>query len=374
MPAPVKYSDSNVLTSALSRYNAIRVFPTRNKFNGTENNNGMNIHEFLSLMGSAQKQMNLSREEFLEFLLMCTTGKPHVLIRDWTENGNNIESIYYNLFVHYDMRMSPETARNKLFAYKAHKSSSLSKVTSEIMQLALRSACVHPLGIARTAAYNNDAVQALIKSLPPKSSDIVSNKYYTLTSKLGRICTFVELSRALQIHSHVINSDINLKGFSPVPPQKGFHKNGQTHLNVYYQSTSHDDYDEEDVHNDQDHTEDDDQELNLNENVPYIENDQDVVEGHFEDENSQNDDHEYNEESVHDTDKHLNEDQASCDQCGSEDHPDENSCPNIQDDWGNIVLIAPKYIMEICKNCPDLKHCLLYCPFRESGPLGPNSS
>jgi len=274
--------------------------------------------------------------------------------------------------------MSPETARNKLFAYKAHKNLSLSKVTSEIMQLSLRSACVHPQGLARTACYNNDAVQALIRCLPPKSSDTVSNKYYTLTSKLGRICTFVELSRALQIHSHVINSDINLKGFSPVPPQTGSHKNGQTHLNVYYQSTSHDDYDDKlnnesdtedqyDDHdvdvNDPDHTTDDFEELHSTENDPYLEeghitDDQpDVSDDHLENENSQDEDH-----------------NVSCEQCGSEDHPDENNCPNIQDDWGNIVLIAPRYTMVHCQNCPDLTHTAIYCPFREGGPLCQNSS
>jgi hypothetical protein len=162
----------------------------------------MNIHEFLSLINAAQKQIKLSREEFLEFLLMCTTGRPHFLIKDWSENGDDIESIYYNLFTHYDMRMSPETAREKLYAFKSRKNSTLSKVISDIVQLALRAACVHPQGVTRTASYNNDAVQALFRCLPPIASDTASNKYHTISSKLQRPATFVEVSRALSVKSH----------------------------------------------------------------------------------------------------------------------------------------------------------------------------
>jgi hypothetical protein len=37
----------------------------------------------LSLINAAQ--IKLSREEFLDFLLMCTTRRPHILIKDWSE-------------------------------------------------------------------------------------------------------------------------------------------------------------------------------------------------------------------------------------------------------------------------------------------------
>jgi hypothetical protein len=406
MPAPTKFSDTNVLISAHARSDAIRVFPTKTKFNGTENNNGMNIYEFLSLINSAQKQMNLSREEFLEFLLMCTTGKPHVLIKDWSENGHDIESIYYNLFVHYDMRMSPENARTKLFAYKAHKNSSLSKVTSEIMQLSMRAACVHPHGLARQACFNNDAGRALINCLPTNSSDIVSNKYYTLTSKLGRICTFVELSRALQINSHLINSDIAKAGLSLVPSQKGGHRYGPPwqkpvpNPNVYYTNnppTSHNVWGRGVGQSNDDHfditvTNDSDESNNDEGQEEYAE--QNCVDGQdntdtYHQNNYEN--HEY--ESVHEgtnntendddyTPDHNTEECADpqdntevelrCVLCG-QDHSAEFGCPNIRDDYGNIIKINP------CPDCPlfvypRLFHSPLYCPFRVGGPLGPNSS
>jgi hypothetical protein len=90
------------------------------------------------------------------------------------------------------LRMSPETARERLSTYKARKNSNLSKVTSDIMQLALRAACVLPPGVTRTASYNSEAIQALIRSLPPMASDTASNKYHTISSRLQRPATFVE--------------------------------------------------------------------------------------------------------------------------------------------------------------------------------------
>jgi len=215
LPSPKEFSSRNVLTTASARAEAIRIFPTKNKFNGTESTNGMNIHEFLSLINAAQKQIKLSKEEFLEFLLMCTTGRPHMLIKDWSENGDGIEEIYYNLFTHYDLRMSPETARERLSTYKARKNSNLSKVTSDIMQLALRAACVLPPGVTRTASYNSEAIQALIRSLPPMASDTASNKYHTISSRLQRPATFVELSRALSINAHTIDAEIARAGAPP---------------------------------------------------------------------------------------------------------------------------------------------------------------
>jgi hypothetical protein len=215
--APKEFSDSNVLITAAKRSDAIRIFPTKSKFNGTESQNGMNIHEFLSLMNSAQKQMKLSKEEFSEFLLMCTTGKPHVLIQDWIDNGADVEELYYNLYTHYDMRMTPEIARDKLHAYKARKNSSLAKVISDIMQLALRATCVLPQGVTRTASYNYEAVQALIRSLPPMASHSASNKYHTLSHRLGRQATFVELSRAMTVETNTIDNEIAKFGLATGP-------------------------------------------------------------------------------------------------------------------------------------------------------------
>jgi len=54
--APKEFSERNVLITAAKRSDAIRIFPTKSKFDGTESLNGMNIHEFLSLMNSAKNK------------------------------------------------------------------------------------------------------------------------------------------------------------------------------------------------------------------------------------------------------------------------------------------------------------------------------
>ena len=403
MPAPTKFSDTNVLISAHARSDAIRVFPTKTKFNGTENNNGMNIHEFLSLVNAAQKQMNLSREEFLEFLLMTTTGKPHVLIKDWSENGNDIESIYYNLFVHYDMRMSPETAREKLFAYKARKNSSLSKVTSDIMQLALRAACVHPQGLARTACYNNDAIQSLIRSLPPMASDTASNKYYTLTSWLNRPATFVELSRALAINTHVIDAEIAKSGVAPSSFANKLQgkNNGMNYKNkkpapqqAIYAVNTRDGQQAGPV-----------AQPTRGKNKQQIQGAQAFytqpppplpanvrgrggnnvsrgnARGGFGNRggagNGNRNSNGYsgnrgNNGNKRGGNRFGNKSKNYCSLCGFRDHLATEGCPNIQDDQGKILSVHPS--QNTCPDCPPnvqprLNHSAAYCPFRVGGPL-----
>ena len=411
LPAPKEFSARNVLATAGARADAIRIFPTKNKFNGTEHSNGMNIHEFLSLINAAQKQMKLSREEFLEFLLMCTTGRPHILIKDWSENGDDIESIYYNLFTHYDMRMSPETAREKLYAFKARKNLSLSKVISDIMQLALRAACVHPQGVARTASYNNDAVQALIRCLPPIASDTASNKYHTISSKLQRPATFVELSRALSIKSHTIDAEIAKSGAAPnynyvgkhpqgnaghnthrsskdkkprsqmntafvVNTQQVQHKGGQhsspSGRNHHGQSKQQGQRAEAFYgHSPQKHHNNDNGKgksgnFNDNRKAYYKGNGNGNVNGFGQGNGNRKGNNGYRGNKQHS--KNLD----YCSLCGFKNHLATDGCPNIQDDMGKIIPVHP--CQNTCPDCPStvhprLNHSATYCPFRISGPL-----
>ena len=412
LPAPKEFSSRNVLTTPGARADAIRIFPTKNKFNGTEHSNGMNIHEFLSLINAAQKQMKLSREEFLEFLLMCTTGRPHILIQDWSENGDDIEAIYYNLYTHYDMRMSPETAREKLYSFKARKNSSLSKVISDIMQLALRAACVHPQGVARTASYNNDAVQALIRCLPPIASDTASNKYHTISSRLQRPATFVELSRALSIKSHTIDAEIAKSGATPnnnyggrqahghngnhahknnkdkklgpkntafvVNTQQGQHKRGQHSgqpkgkgqnnqqghkVEVYYT--------ENPTNRNNNYNGKGRGGNNRNQNNKGFNkgngNGNGNVNGYGQGNGNKKAGNRYNNGN-----KQGFRQKDYCSLCGSRNHLATDGCPNIQDDMGKIIPVLP--CQNTCPDCPStvhprLNHSATYCPFRITGPL-----
>ena len=415
LPAPKEFSARNVLTTAGARADAIRIFPTKNKFNGTEHTNGMNIHEFLSLINAAQKQMKLSREEFLEFLLMCTTGRPHILIKDWSENGDDIESIYYNLFTHYDMRMSPETAREKLYAFKARKNSSLSKVISDIMQLALRAACVHPQGVARTASYNNDAVQALIRCLPPIASDTASNKYHTISAKLQRPATFVELSRALSVKAHTIDAEIAKAGAVPNYSHgvKNTHGNSgnSTHRSnkdkkprsqmntafvvntqqVQHKGGHHSDPSGSNHHG---HNNQHGQQAS----AYYIQNPQNHRNNHGKGNSGQNGNNQNNRKPFNKGNGNGNgnvngygqgngnrkgnngyrgnkqgfKPKDYCSLCGFRNHLATDGCPNIQDDMGKIIPVLP--CQNTCPDCPStvhprLNHSAAYCPFRISGPL-----
>jgi hypothetical protein len=414
LPAPKEFSAKNILTTPGSRSDAIKIFPTKHKFNGTEHTNGMNIHEFLSLINAAQKQMKLSREEFLEFLLMCTTGRPHILIKDWSENGDDIESIYYNLFTHYDMRMSPETAREKLYAFKARKNSSLSKVISDIMQLALRAACVHPQGVARTASYNNDAVQALIRCLPPIASDTASNKYHTISSKLQRPATFVELSRALSVKSHTIDAEIANSGVAPNFDHEGKtphgnnnsyahrrrNKNPMPHMNTAFAVNTQEVQHKEGQNSAQSGTNShwQDRQQGQKANALYT---QHPPNHHYNNEHSE--DRSGNSGNYYNNDRKAfyegNENTNAygygpvsgkrrnngyqgnrqgfvpkdyCSLCGFRNHLAIDGCPNIMDDLGKTISVLP--CQNTCPDCPGtvqprLNHSAAYCPFRISGPL-----
>lgn len=412
LPFPKKFASKNVLINASARSDAIRIFPTKNKFNGTESSNGMNIHEFLSLVNSAQKQMVLSREEFLEFLLMCTTGRPHVLIKDWSENGENVEDIYHNLFSHYDTRMSPETAREKLSLYKARKNSTLNKAMSDIMQLALRAACVLPQGIARTASYNSEAVQALIRCLPPVSSDLASNKYHTISSRLQRPATFAELSRALAINAHSIDNEITKMGAPPgqnIFGNKPFFngnpnaqksnrdKKPKPQSNTAYSVTANtgqkggvrNSGPPQKLGNGQFNQQGRKANAFFNQNSstgPKNGNNKGRGGNTFGRTNNQSNNrngynsgngnsngnksggNRYNNSNGYQGNKSKN----YCSLCGLKDHLAVNGCPNMMDDMGRPLQVHP--CQTTCPDCPvsvqpRLNHSATYCPFRISGPL-----
>jgi hypothetical protein len=368
----------------------------------------MNIHEFLSLINAAQKQIKLSKEEFLEFLLMCTTGRPHMLIKDWSENGDGIEEIYYNLFTHYDLRMSPETARERLSTYKARKNSNLSKVTSDIMQLALRAACVLPPGVTRTASYNSEAIQALIRSLPPMASDTASNKYHTISSRLQRPATFVELSRALSINAHTIDAEIARAGAPPGHNNfggKSYHnyngngnhkgnkdKKPRSQTNAYavnirsgqqkegHQNNGHRNQKgkSEVFYNQNGSTQrGQNNDKSRGPNNGYRNNDRNR---NGNGQNRGNNGNRYNNSNGYRGNGNrqgYNNRQGFktknyCSLCGYKDHLATDGCPYIQDDNGKILKVLP--CQTTCPDCPStvnprLNHSATYCPFRISGPL-----
>ena len=211
---PQHFSPVPTLLTARQRADCMKLLPMgSNKFSGSER--GTSIVEFLHMLNMIQKNCNLSLPEFYEIMLSSTTGQAYLLIHSWIEGGDDPETIYHNLLVHYDKRLQPEEARVKLMNYRAPRNSDLAKVEATIQGLAARAATNVPPGPSRTANYNMEVVQALVRSLPPASSLIVQNTKAEKSARLGRSITAAELSRFLNIYRHTIDNDIKAHGVDP---------------------------------------------------------------------------------------------------------------------------------------------------------------
>ena len=62
------------------------------------------------------------------------------------------------------------------------------------------------------ALYNLEAVQAILRALPPVSAATANTLYNTLSSKLGRGANATELTRALNMHRSNFDLDIRQNG------------------------------------------------------------------------------------------------------------------------------------------------------------------
>ena len=209
---PEYFSPTPKITSPAKLAEVLKLFPRNLKFSGTKQENSMSIIEFLNTLKTAQEQFQLSEQEFIDRMLACSTGHAHELILEWRANGEDIPSIYHSLLVNFDKRLAPEDAKIQLSSYKIPKSATLAKAESQIMILAGRTASLLPEGPSRTAYYNMEANNAIIRALPPISSGLVSNIYHKLSAQLVRAATFAELSRAMNVYRVTIDKDIKLNG------------------------------------------------------------------------------------------------------------------------------------------------------------------
>ena len=375
--APENFSAGPTLRTTSQKAEAMRVFPTRGqKFSGT-NENSSSIIEFLSMMRSAQDQCNLSRKEFLDMLLLCTTGLAHNLLLDWINQGESIETIYHNYLLHFDKRQSPEDARIKMMTFKANKNMSLKLVESKIMMLASRSSSNLPPGASQAASYNNDAIQALIRSLPLMSSSTVQNTYYTLSAKLARSATYAELTKALNMYRSTIDQDISRNGidanrgkqeFAARPKYRKVKKPDQ---GKSYQ-INYDQFDQKQSTSYQVTPEARTQGQNRNNGQQGRKpnNRPQKLRG---DKNNAG----YTSNRGNNNNRRFNRpprenNMSYCSLCGQTDHRAADKCPNMQSDQGKIINILPS--LGTCNKCPPsvnprLNHPPSICPFRPTGPL-----
>ena len=209
---PHYFSPSPTITSPSKLAEVLKIFPRNLKFSGLKQDNQMSITEFLNTLKTAQEQLRLSESEFVDRMLACSTGLAHELIFEWRANGENIPTIYHNLLINFDKRLSPDEAKQQLNAYKIPKSGSLAKAEAQIMILAGRTASALPEGPSRTAYYNLEACNSIIRALPPTSSSNVNNLYNKISARLGRAATFAELSRGMNLYRSSYDKDIKQNG------------------------------------------------------------------------------------------------------------------------------------------------------------------
>jgi len=209
---PHYFSSEPTITSTAKLTEVLKIFPRNMKFSGSKQDNHVSIIEFLNTLKTAQEQVKLSEPEFIDRMLACSTGLAHELILEWRNNGENIQTIYHNLLVNFDKRITPEEAKHQLYNLRLSKSTNLAKAEAQIMLLASRVASQLPEGPSRVQYYNLEACNGLIRALPPSSSANVNNLFNKISARLGRVATFAELSRAMNILRSTIDKDIKLNG------------------------------------------------------------------------------------------------------------------------------------------------------------------
>lgn len=356
---PSYFSQIPTLTTPGKITDCMKLFPSRNnKFSGQASDHNMTIVEFLSMMNSAQKHCKLTEAEFLDMLLSCTTGKAHLLIKEWIDNGQSMSSIYHNLTLHFDKRISADQARAQLATYKAPKSSNLAEVTAHIMLLCGRISASMPDPVSRQASYNLGIVNALIKSLPQYSATLVQNTYHMLSARWGRACEATELSRALNIYRNSIDNDIRMHGvdntaknrigrfpFKKQKPTK-LHRTSFNVMNVRPISLPWQNRPTQPISN----------------TAPLTGANRVKQGGH-------------NKFGTHKRSRSFNRQprtNSGCSLCGMKDHTASQGCRNMRTNNGKIYKTMP--VHNTCGLCPGnkkntLNHPPMLCPFRKGGPL-----
>ena len=361
-PPPTNFSPTPTLFSLAQRNETRKQFPTGSaRFTGNKGD-PMGIVEFLSMASHAQETCGLSEPEFLEYLKNSTTGKPHLLIMNWIANGESADSIFHLLGMHFDDRLSPPEARAALYAYKFAKTTRYTNGISHILDLAARVASQIPAGESRTTLYNMEAIQGILRALPPASASQAQNVYSTLSARLGRNCSVSEFTRNLNIYRHTIENDIKANGVggnatsdskNSRPPFYGKGKKGGksgTNQVASYSMSGH--------ANSQGSSQ-----AGQNHNSQHKANGQNK--GGYPNNKGSN------------SKKGGNRNFGApllpyCSLCGKVDHTAVGGCPYMVSDNGTPKKIFPT--KDTCNACPAyvtprLNHPAVYCPFRPMGPL-----
>ena len=387
---PPHFSSRPKLTSSQSNVEAMRLFPTRVKFSGGQTPDSLSVQEFFANLKSAQESMKLTESEFLKMMLLCTSGRAHDLVSNWVTEGNDCKTIFFNLSLQFDRRVTADEARQKLLNLTAPKNTDLAKHCALILQLATRASHCLPAGPSRTAYFNNEAIQCLQRSLPHNSRILCSNTFHTLSAKAGRAITYSELTRSLLTLRTTIDQDIRSNGsgsnHSATPTTKpntatGKYKNGKSNRQSRFNT----------------YAVDVDPLYKMEEPCEYVQNRYPKNKGNRGNKvepavvvyqnsasgNSHGNQHnsgpgnrptngEKNNRPKGRFVRQPNKKNSYCSLCGMNNHVAAQGCRNMVDQNGRVVQVQPS--QSVCGSCPPgvnprLNHPPLLCPFRINGPL-----
>ncbi len=183
-----------------------------------------NINGLIRKINTAQRKGELSASEFRSALLTGTTGKDHMLVRKCLKRGESLESTYDQLRFKYHANITAREAKTHLLKFRAKKGLSLTHIEAHLRYLCITASSKYPKERLRTTNYNYEYCNALMRCLPTKSKIIVQTQLLSLSNQLGRSATAAELSAALNIYRHQIETDIYLHGSTNSPDNQGHEK------------------------------------------------------------------------------------------------------------------------------------------------------
>ena len=212
---PTEWGTHPTLTNVAKITAANKAFPGMGKFRGFARDGYLNIIEYFAVLRTAQEQCRLSEKEFIEKMILASTGEAHEIITYCRDQGESLSDIYHNLVMRFDDRITVEEAKSRLQSFKATKNMNLAKVESQIMIWANRASAQYPIGESRQAFYNLEACQALIRALPTSSQITASTAYNSLTARLQMAPSYSYFTRALNSHRAIMDKDIRSNGTEP---------------------------------------------------------------------------------------------------------------------------------------------------------------
>ena len=225
---PRHFGTESKLKTTKDLIEAKKLFPSgSSRFTG-EKNSTYQVGEFLKNMNEAQAFLDLTEKEFQDRLLGSTSGWAHEMVNHWIEKKYTTAQLYFNLHLLFNRQLSPQSAKEKLKAFKVRKNMSSAEAESFISKVALKASQEIPIGEARNSYYDFLCSTVYLDALPYRVSGFARSKLNDLAVQLGRQPSFSEFSQILDPHRFFLDQEIAREGAQPAKKeeknQKGYFK------------------------------------------------------------------------------------------------------------------------------------------------------